>query len=202
MADVATSAYPIVLSIGRPESLSRFWAIPFIGIFVKAIILIPHYVILGVLGWLVGLCQLIVWIPVLFTGHYPDWAFGLVAGDLRWTTRVTLYLYGVTDQYPSFSMDAPGDMYIARPQSSSRFFAIPFIGVFVKGIILIPHFIVLYVLSIVVALCQLVVWIPVLFTGQYPSWAFPLVTGTTLWAMRVYAYLLGLTDSYPPFSFS
>jgi hypothetical protein len=203
MADVvATAAYPIVLSVKRPFNSNRFWAIPFIGIFVKGIILIPHYVILGVLGWVVGLCHLVIWIPVLFTGRYPDWAFSLNAGYLRWTARVTLYLYGITDEYPSFSFDAPGDLYITRPESSSRFFAIPFIGIFVKGIILIPHFIVLYVLGIVVGLCQLVTWIPVLFTGEYPTWAFPLVTGTTLWAMRVYAYGLGLTDAYPPFSFT
>jgi hypothetical protein len=169
---------------------------------VKAIILIPHYVVLGVLGYVIGLCQLVIWIPVLFGGRFPAWAFGLIAGYLRWTTRATLYLYGVTDTYPAFSMDAPGDMHIERPTSSSRFWAIPFIGVFLKGIILIPHFIVLYVLAFVVAICQLVIWIPVLFTGQYPGWAFSLVTGTTLWAMRVYAYLLGLTDAYPPFSFS
>jgi hypothetical protein len=42
----------------------------------------------------------------------------------------------------------------------------------------------------------------VLFTGQYPSWAFQLVVGTYLWSTRVYAYFLGLTDRYPPFSFS
>jgi hypothetical protein len=76
------------------------------------------------------------------------------------------------------------------------------VGAFVKFIILIPHLIVLYVLGIVVGLCMLVIWIPVLFAGQYPQWAFRLVAGTTLWTMRVYAYLAGLTDSYPPFSFS
>jgi hypothetical protein len=197
-----SSGYPIVLSTGRPVSSNRFWAIPLIGAFVKGIILIPHFIVLYVLGLVNAAAHLVIWAFVLFTGHYPDWAFNLNAGLLRWATRVAMYLYGITDDYPAFSMEAPGDIVIARPTSSSRFFAIPIVGFVVKGIILIPHFIVLYVLGFVVALCELVIWIPVLFTGQLPQWAFQLVAGTTLWAVRVYAYLLGLTDEYPPFAFS
>jgi hypothetical protein len=196
------SGYPIVLSTGRPLTSNRFWAIPFIGIFVKSIILIPHIIVLYVLGLVANLAHLVIWAFVLFTGQYPEWGFNLTAGVVRWATRLLLYFYGITDQYPAFSMEAPGDIVIPRPQSSSRFFAVPIVGILVKCILLIPHFIVLYVLGFVVALCHLVIWIPVLFAGTYPGWAYQLVSGYILWSMRVYAYLLGLTDSYPPFSFS
>jgi hypothetical protein len=173
-----------------------------VGALVKAIILIPHFIVLYVLAIVSGLAHLIIWIPVLFTGQYPQWGFNLTAGVLRWSQRLILYFYGITDAYPAFSMESPGDIVIPRPESSSRFWAIPLIGIFVKSIILIPHFIVLYVLGFVVGLCQLVIWIPVLFTGEYPSWGYQLVSGYVLWATRVYAYLLGLTDAYPPFSFT
>jgi hypothetical protein len=202
MADLATSTYPVVLTVSRPSESSRFWAIPLIGILAKFIILIPHFIILYVLGLVVGILQLVIWIGVLFGGTYPDWAFGLNAGYLRWYLRFAFFLYGLTDTYPAFSMEAPGDLRIERPESSARFWAIPIIGIFVKWIILIPHFIVLYALGIAVAACQLVIWIPVLFTGVYPGWAFSLVGGTVLWATRLYAYLLGLNDRYPPFAFS
>jgi len=196
------NVYPVALSIGRPASSSRFWAIPVLGIVIKVIILIPHLLVLGVLGIALGLSHLVIWIPVLFAGQYPDWAFGLNAGFVRWTTRIAFYVYGINDAYPGFGMDLPGDIRIDRPESSSRFWAIPIIGACVKWIIVIPHFIILYVLNIVVRICQLVIWIPVLITGQYPDWAFTLVAGTTLWSARVSAYLLGLTDKYPVFSFS
>jgi hypothetical protein len=197
-----TTGYPIVLSTGRPVSVSRFWAIPVIGIFVKCIILIPHFIVLYVLGIVSGIAHLVIWAFVLFSGQYPEWGFNLTAGVVRWGTRLILYLYGITDSYPAFSMEAPGDMVIPRPESSSRFWAIPLVGAFVKFIILIPHFIVLYVLGVVAALCQLVIWVPVLFVGEYPGWAYQLVSGYILWSTRVYAYLLGLTDAYPPFSFT
>ena len=203
MADaLATPSYPIALNISRPTSPSRFWAIPIVGICVKALILIPHFIVLYVLLLILGLAHVVIWIPVLFTGKYPSWGFSLTAGLIRWVVRLYMYLYGLSDEYPKFSFQAPGDIEIAQPESSSRFFAIPIIGYLVKIIILIPHLVVLYVLNLVLGLCQLVIWIPVLFTGEYPDWAFGLVKGFTLWSARVYSYLFGLTDAYPPFSFS
>jgi hypothetical protein len=99
-------------------------------------------------------------------------------------------------------MDGPGDMFIERPESSSRFFAILIIGGLVRFLLLVPHFVVLYILSLAVAICQLVIWGWVLFGGQYPDWAWTLVGGTLTWNTRVYAYIFGLTDRYPPFAFS
>jgi len=202
MTELASTAYPVVMGTARPPSSSRFWAIPIIGFIVKGIILIPHFIVLYVLNIVVGLAHLIIWIFVLGTGHYPDWAFALNAGYVRWTTRVYLYFYGISDVYPAFSFEAPGDMIIVAPPESSRFFAIPIIGAIARVCLLIPHFIVLYALSVAVGFCQLVIWIPVLFGGEYPAWAYTLVGGTTLWAARVLAYLMGLTDQYPPFSFT
>jgi hypothetical protein len=192
----------VAFNTTRPQSSSRFWAIPLIGILVKAIILIPHLIILYVLGIVLGITQLVIWVWVLFGGRYPDWAFGLNGGYIRWFVRLETFGFGLSDSYPVFSMDAPGDLLIERPASSSRFYAIPIVGFLVKYIILIPHFIVLYALNIAVAACQLVIWIWVLFGGIYPDWAFTLVGGTITWTARVFAYFLGLTDSYPPFSFT
>ena len=202
MTELASTAYPVVMGLARPPSSSRFWAIPIIGILVKGIILIPHFIVLYVLYLVVGIANLVIWIFVLATGRYPDWAFTLVAGYLRWTTRVYLYLLGISDAYPAFSFEAPGDMIIAAPPQSNRFFAIPIIGAIARLCLLIPHLIVLYALTIAVEFCQLVIWIWVLFGGQYPAWAYTLVGGTVLWSTRVIAYLFGLTDQYPPFSFA
>jgi len=201
MTELAPTAYPVRMTLTPPEGSSRFWAVPLIGFLVKAIILIPHFIVIYVLGIVVVLAQLFIWIPVLFTGRYPDWAYALNAGYFRWIMRITLYFYGLTDAYPAFSFDASGDMYIERPESSSRFFAILLLGGFVRYILLIPHYIILYALSIAVGACQLVIWVWVLFGGQYPSWAWTLVGGTVTWTTRVNSYFFGLTDRYPPFNF-
>lgn len=96
--------YPVRLEIDIPASNSRFWAIPLIGLLVKLFILIPHYVVLWALGIVVGTLQLVLWIPVLFGGKYPDWGYQLVGGYVRWSALVTAYLFGLTDRYPPFSL--------------------------------------------------------------------------------------------------
>jgi Domain of unknown function (DUF4389) len=202
MAELATmrSGYPVALTAEPPQAVSRFWAIPLLGIVIKSIILIPHIIILYVLSFIIPLVHLVIWIPVLINGRYPDWAFTFNAGQIRWYARVTGYVFGLSDDYPAFSFEAPDDLQIDRPDTSSRVWAIPIVGYVVKLIILIPHFIVLYVLALAVAVCQLVIWIQVIFSGLYPSWAHTLNAGFILWTARISAFFYGLTDEYPPFS--
>jgi hypothetical protein len=203
----AQSTYPVSVTWEIPPSNSRFFAIPLIGYIVKLVILIPHIIALYALALVVGVCQLFLWIPVLFGGKYSDFGYNLVGGTIRWGTRVAAYFYGLTDQYPPFSLGAAGDQYpvqvaYERPPSNNRFFAVPLLGILVKEIILIPHFIVLYVLSLIVGILQYVLWIPVLFGGKYPDFGYQFVGGTLRWGARVFSYLLGLTDKYPPFQLS
>jgi hypothetical protein len=201
--------YPVSVTFERPPRHSRFWAIPLLGILAKLIILIPHLILLYVLQAVVRLLQLILWIPVLFGGHYPLWGYALVGGTIRWSTRVTAFLFGLTDEYPPFtfrSVSEDGRVYTVQvrieiPPHHNRFWAIPLLGLVIKLIILIPHLIILSILGSVIELVSLVLWIPVLFGGHYPGWGYQLVGGTVRWSTRVLAYLDGLTDRYPPFSF-
>ena len=49
---------------------------------------------------------------------------------------------------------------------------------------------------------ELILWIPILVTGKYPSWAMSLYSGLLRYGARVGAYLLLLPIPYPPFSLS
>jgi hypothetical protein len=202
---MAIDVYPISMEAPKPESPGRFWAIPVLGIGVKAIILIPHLVVLSILlAWLY-ITQLFLWIPVLFTGNYPEFGVRQVGGILRWGIRVSAYFYGFTDQYPPFSMAEGGypiDLKIAAPETSNRLWAIPALGIGIKEILIIPHFVIVYVMGAVVSIVHYVAWIAVLFTGNYPDWAYKTTFGYLQWSARMYCYMLGLTDKYPPFSMS
>ena len=70
---VDEQAYDVQVEFTVPEEHNRFWAIPVLGIVVKIILLIPHLIILSILGQVAGLLFLITWIPVLFGGRYPSW---------------------------------------------------------------------------------------------------------------------------------
>jgi Domain of unknown function (DUF4389) len=72
--------------------------------------------------------------------------------------------------------------------------------IFVKWLLAIPHFIVLYVLGIVTALFTFLAWFAILFTGRYPRGMFDFVVGVNRWNHNAGAYNLLLRDEYPPFS--
>jgi hypothetical protein len=72
---------------------------------VKWVLLIPHYLVLVVLGFIAVFAVIIAWFAILFTGVYPRWIFDFVVGSGRWALRA--YAYGfllITDKYPPFSL--------------------------------------------------------------------------------------------------
>jgi hypothetical protein len=201
---VQAGTYPVDVRFPRQDNPNKLYAIPILGYLIKCILLIPHLIILYVLHAVVGLLQYVLWIPVLLTGRFPDWGHLIVGGTLSWQNRVTAYLFGFTDQYPSFSLADPGtgreaQMLLQPAQSANRLYAFPIVGFVVKSIVLIPHMIMLTLVGIVAFLVFLVSWIPVLSSGQYPEWGYKWLGGSLRWATRVYAYWYGLTDEYPPF---
>ena len=69
-------------------------------------------------------------------------------------------------------------------------------------ILAIPQIIVLAVLFLAVFVVVVIALFAVLFTGRWPAGLRDFVLGVARWWLRVDAYLLLLTDDYPPFSLS
>ena len=95
-------AHPAVLSIERPEKLSRGILILRL-LFGWAYIGIPHGVCLALYGIAVAIIAIIAWFAVLFTGKYPEGMFKFIEGYFRWQWRVQSYWVFMTDKYPPFS---------------------------------------------------------------------------------------------------
>ncbi len=66
--------------------------------------------------------------------------------------------------------------------------------------VLIPHGIALCFYGIAVMVVTFVAWWVILITGKYPKGMFEFVAGYQRWSNRVNAYMLLMTDAYPPFS--
>jgi hypothetical protein len=56
------------------------------------------------------------------------------------------------------------------------------------------------VLWFVVVVVVVIAWFAILFTGRFPRGLHGLVEGWLRWDARLTAYLMSLTDRYPPFS--
>jgi hypothetical protein len=64
---------------------------------------IPQLLVVGILGIVDGICIIIAWLAILFTGKHPKGLFDFIAGYLRWWVRVEGYVLLLTDKYPPFS---------------------------------------------------------------------------------------------------
>lgn len=194
--------YPMVTTFDETVSMSRLWGIPLLGVMLRGILLIPHFVVLWFYAIVVAILQLVTWIPVLVNGRYPGWGYSLVGGYIRWITRVQAYLVLAAAAYPPLSTGGRHDVDVRwnEQQPIARWVGIPILGAFVRSLLLIPHLIVLWFLGVAVGFLSLITWLPVLLTGRYADWAYRIVGGYIRWQNRVTAYVLLMTGPYPPFS--
>jgi hypothetical protein len=203
------SAYPLRVS-ARPDQPGRWlWL-------VKWVLLVPHYLVLVVL-WLASFALTIVaYLTVLFAGRYPRTIFEFNVGVMRWTWRVGYYGYWVlgTDRYPPFTLadvpDYPARLAVDGPPAPRRWLPL------LAWLFALPHLLLIAALTAgvdwtfdssdlriqapgVAGLAVLVAGIALLFTGRYPKGLYDLLVGAWRWSLRVGAYVMLLTDRYPPF---
>ena len=95
----------IDLTFEETEQQNRLWGIPLIGLMVRWILLIPHFIVLFFLGIVLGFISLVTWIPVLVNGRTADWVVQWVGGFYRWFNRVYAYGLLLTARYPPFRLD-------------------------------------------------------------------------------------------------
>lgn len=191
---------PVQVLIDRDQSINRLWGIPLFGMLVRWVLLIPHLLILWILGVLVAISALVSWIPILFLGRLPDTFVDLYVLTYRWTVRVGAYAVLMVEPYPPFSPAAPYpvDISVVAGTSINRLWGIPFLGFWVRSILVIPHAIVLFVLGIGIAFAMLVTWIPVLINGRFPQLGYDLFGSYLRLSTRVTLWTLFVPTPYPP----
>jgi hypothetical protein len=186
---------------------------------VKWLLLIPHFIVLGLLWITFVVLSVVAFFAILFTGRYPRPIFEFNVGVLRWTWRVQYYAIGAfgTDRYPPFTLaddpSYPAHLEVEYPRRLSRGL------VLVKWWLLaIPHYIVVALFTGgglwvawragndasgnwpgLIAILAVVAAVVLLFTGRYPQQIFDFVLGMNRWVLRVAAYAGLMTDAYPPF---
>ncbi len=92
------------VEVPYPEKVSRGLTLVrlLFGVFY---VFIPHYFILFFRLIFVGILVFVAWWVVLFTGKYPKTMHDWVVGQVRWQTRVSIYMMYMSDIYPAFTGD-------------------------------------------------------------------------------------------------
>jgi hypothetical protein len=130
-----------------------------------------------------------------------------IAGGWRWhaprlpsteSPWIAVYFALMDDRYPSTDEEQAVHLDLPYPDAEHDLLrGLPL----VKRLLAIPHYIVLFFLTISALFDAIFAWFAILFTGRYPRSQFDFIEGVIRWHNRVaaYAFLL-ITDRYPPFS--
>jgi hypothetical protein len=199
----ASRIYPELI-IHNIEHPNRLLAIPFIGFFIRIILIIPPAIVNLFLGILYFVTCLIVPFVILFTGKYWDPAYKYSLMYLRYSTKIGLYIYGLTDKYPGFSFDESGIFTLRydKPTKPSRLLAFPLLGFLIRMILLIPYFIYIEVLGRGAFIGLVWSWLVILFTGRYPESIYEFLRDTIRVSNASGIYMSYLSDTYPSFHIS
>jgi hypothetical protein len=189
------SPYPVQFQVEYPDrDLNRLTT----GF--RLIVAIPILIVAAAVGSASRLLFLPPLLLIVFRQKYPRWWYDWNLELLRFSNRIGAYLALMDDRYPStderqaVTLDFP---YPDAKQELNRWLPL------VKWLLAIPHYIVLFFLSIAAIVVVIVAWFAILFTGRYPRGLFEFVLGVLRWANRVTGYAVTLvTDQYPPFRLS
>jgi hypothetical protein len=209
---MATNSYPAKLEIDYPKQLNRTTT------FFRLLWAIPAFIVMSLLsggssesvmtdakghvtqngGGIAAGLFVATALLILFRQRYPRWWFDFNLELNRFSTRVGAYFLLLTDRYPSTVEEQTVHLDLKYPDAEkdlNRWLPL------VKWFLAIPHYVVLIVLALTVAVSTVIAWFAILFTGRYPKDLFNFVVGVNRWGLRVEAYAFLLTtDQYPPFS--
>lgn len=205
---VGPAAYPVQLDVDYPDrELNRLTTLFRLLLVIPIVIVVSFVsgpatsfameqgeaVVVGA-GGLLFLPPLLL---ILFRRKYPRWWFDWNLELMRFSNRVNVYLALLRDEYPSTDERQALHLDIRYPDAQrelNRWLPL------VKWLLAIPHYVILFFLSIAALVAVVISWFAIVFTGRYPRPLFDFVVGVLRWCARVagYAFLL-VTDAYPPF---
>lgn len=166
--------------------------------FFRSLLAIPHWIVLYFYALLGGISLVISWFAVVITGRYPSGLYTFNAGLLRYSSRVSAYVFLLSDVYPPFGggpdTTYPVELGIGAPKESysrvSAFFRI--FPLIIVGIIQ-------YVLIIVAFFVAVVAWFVILITGKLPQGLHNALAFVLSYVSRASVYSYLLTEKFPSF---
>jgi hypothetical protein len=195
---VSPGGYPTTLTFDAPEKIAR-WRV--IG---NVILAIPHFLILYVLAIAAEVLAVVAWFVGVITGKVPEGIQSVIVLTLRYQTRVGLYALFLKEEYPPFSFSTdfadPGDDARVRVDFDPKIEDRSRLTIFFRGLLIIPHMIVLFFVAIAFYFVMVIAWFAVLITGRWPAGLRNFAVGMQRWGLRLNAYFFLLNDDYPPFS--
>ncbi len=165
--------------------------------FFRMIVVIPWIIVASIYQLAAYVVLFIAWFALIILGRYPKGMYNFVGGVLRFSTRVNAFAYLQTDGWPSFGISDdpayPVRVNFAPPAAKqSR------LKVFFRPILMLPLFILSYLVSFMLIFVAAISWLTIVFRGYQPAAIHNALAYALSWTTRVSAYGLLMRDEYPP----
>lgn len=195
-----TALYP-EFSIAKIKEPSRNWAFPIFGGVIKALILIPIFIEMGLLMFFIFILQIINSFYVLINRKYWQYCFDMTTKTINLTAQTVLFFSGLTNTYPNFILKESDQFTLkfSMPASPSPLFAFPIFGGIARGLLLIPFAIYSQIIANGARVGVVASSIPVFFQGRYPDSTYELTVDAMRLMFAELAYFAGISDKYPSF---
>jgi len=195
--EASSAAYPATFTFDPPEKVTNWRPL------VNWLLAIPHLAILYALRILSQVIAVISWFVILFTGNMPDTFGNLQAMWMRYEQRTYTFTLFMREEYPPFAFATtiaddgqdPRTRLDVQPVLTDR----NRLTVGLRLIYAIPLLVMLLVWGIYASVLVLINFFIVLFTGSWNPDMRNTVVKVQQWYVRFEAYLVLLTDEYPPF---
>ena len=137
------------------------------------------------------------WFTIVLRGHYNFGYYQLNAGFVHFLARFNGYQYLLTDEYPPFSItersDYPIRTLVGMPKPKYNRLKTLF-----RFVLLIPVVLITYLMLAILAVCALIAWFAILFTGKLPEGLYRPIRSASAWQVRAFAYFLLISEDFPP----
>jgi ABC-type multidrug transport system fused ATPase/permease subunit len=162
-------------------------------VFFRLLLAIPHFILVLLWGIVAELAVLVAWFAALFTGRVPDGLHNFIASWLRYSTRVTAYVFLLADPFPPFGGGGsyPIDVRIDPAAPQSR------LTVFFRLLLAIPALLLTYVFRAVNQIVALLGWFYALATGRMNEGMRNISAWLLRYETQTWGYVFLLTGRYP-----
>ncbi len=210
------SSYPVDIEIPPPQRQSRWKTL------IRLPLAIPAFLLAGVLGtfglWttsalglavVTGLgvawtCAFLGWFVALALGRMPGGLRDFAAYGVGYSAQVNAYLSLLTDRYPTSDPERIGPEWILPEhpvglvlddsERRSR------VTVLFRFLLVLPHFVWLYLWLVPALLALIAAWLCALVTGRVPSRMHRFLAAFVRYSVHVYAFLFLVANPFPGFT--
>jgi hypothetical protein len=185
-------SYPVSFEVEYVERRSRLTT------FFRLILAIPLAIWLYLYSLVAFIAVVIAWFAIVLTARYPQGLYEFVAGYNRFIARFSAYVALLCDPYPSFG-GSEDEAYPVRMQFAGPLEHYSRLKTFFRLILAIPIAILRYVMNLLLEIGAVAAWVVVVITGRMPRGLFDLMVLANSYIARSDAYVLLLSETYPPF---